>query len=284
MRILREPPYSAIEVFETCISKVRNLDLKDRYTECLPDIAKASEAYKELANKALLHTYEDKLCLIRRISIDEMKAVYTQRMAHQNGPGYKIYNKIKKATFNRTCPICGQRKVSTLDHVLPKSEYPSLVVAPINLIPACHECNKLKSSKIAKSSLEETLHPYFDDLGMERFLFAEVVEENIPWVNFFIEPPNSWNDLLAARVKHHFKSFKLNELYRIHSVDEIIGQIEYWSLLNENSLREHLVEQASSRKKAHVNSWQTAFYEGVAKSDWFCKGGFLEIGEPEDLI
>jgi 5-methylcytosine-specific restriction endonuclease McrA len=282
MRKLKEPDYNAADVFSTCISKVSDSELKKRYLDCIPDIINASQTYKELARNASLYTFQDNLCKNRRVDINEMKAIYTQRMAHRQGPGYDIYKKLKKVAAYRTCPICGHRKVTTLDHYLPKALYPSVVVAPLNLIPSCFECNKQKSSKTSKSSEKETLHPYFDDLGNERFLFAEVIETEPPVINFRIVAPPSWSEQLTERVKHHFDTFRLNILYRIHAADEILGQIEYWSPLNKDSLRKHLLDQASSRSKVHINSWETALYEGIATSEWFCEGGYLKLEEPED--
>jgi hypothetical protein len=279
MRKLEEPKLSAIDVFTTCISKVRDKNLKKRFETVIPDIASAERKYKTLAGKSKLYTFTDDLCLQREITIDEMKAVYTQRMANSNGPGYETYNLLKKGTFNRTCPICGQRKVSTLDHYLPKALYPSVVVTPINLIPACPDCNKVKSDDDPKSSEEETLHPYFDDLGSSRFLFATVIQDPHPLINFYVEPPIEWTEQFSIRVKNHFKSFKLNLLYKLHAVDDIVGQAEYWSLLSEEALKRQLLDQAESRKKAYPNSWQTAFYEGISQSDWFCKGGYKKFLE-----
>lgn len=282
MRKLDEPPYTTEDVFKICISKVSNQDLKERFEECIPDVLIASERYKELAKDAMLYTFEDNLCKERRVDISEMKAIYTQRMAHQRGPGYNIYIKIKKAPNFRTCPICGHRKVTTLDHYLPKSVYPSVVVSPLNLIPSCFECNKKKSAKISKSSEEETLHPYFDNLGSERFLFANVIETDPPIIDFSIIAPPNWSAKFTERVKHHFKTFNLNLLYRIHAADEIIGQMDYWSKLSKDSLQKHFFDQASSRRKVCINSWETALYEGIASSDWFCDGGYLKLAEPED--
>lgn len=282
MRKLAKPNYEIADVFNTCISRVSNSDLKERYSDCLPDILIADSKYKNLAPQALLYTFEDNLCKNRPVTIKEMKAIYTQRMAQQTGPGYDIYKKIKKTAIHRTCPMCGHRKVTTLDHYLPKALFPSVVITPLNLIPSCFECNKKKSSKVSSSSENETLHPYFDDLGEERFLFADVIETTPPIINFSIIAPSNWSEQLTNRVKNHFVTFNLNILYRIHAADEILGQSGYWSLLNKNSLKMHLKEQANSRRRVHINSWETALYEGIAKSEWFCDGGYLQLQEPDE--
>ncbi len=279
MRKIDLPEFTAADVFSTCISKVRNKDLKTRFQAILPHITSAEEKYRKLATDSKLYTFKDDLCSKTNVTLEEMKAVYTQRMANSGGPGYETYNALKRGTFNRTCPICGQRKVSTLDHFLPKALYPSVVVTPINLVPACPECNKIKLDDDPESSEEETLHPYFDDLGRDRFLFAEIIKDNPPVVNFYIQPPVAWNKVLTEKVKNHFNCFDLNILYSLHAVDEIVGQAEYWTQLSKNELKEQLAFQAESRKKAHPNSWQTAFYEGASQDDWFCTKGYKEFIE-----
>ncbi|TYO68682.1 HNH endonuclease [Rossellomorea marisflavi] len=279
MRRIDQPKFSAADVFSTCISKVRKKDLKKRFESIIPDIESAEKSYKKLAEKSMLYTFSDDLCIRRNVTKEEMKAVYTQRMANSGGPGYEIYNLLKRGTFNRTCPICGQRKVSTLDHYLPKASYPSVVVTPLNLIPACPECNKMKLDDAAHTSEEETLHPYFDDLGSDRFLFAEVQNGEPPVINFFIDPPKTWDEKLAQKVKNHFISFELNLLYSMQAIDDIIGQAGFWYQLNKEDLKNQLSFQAESRRMAHPNSWQTAFYEGMSQDDWFCEKGFKKFIE-----
>ena len=59
------------------------------------------------------------------------------------------------------CPICGVSfgySQVTLDHILPKSVYPSLAILPINLVPICYYCNTRKNKKIG----ERVFHPYFE--------------------------------------------------------------------------------------------------------------------------
>ncbi|AIQ29354.1 hypothetical protein P40081_15250 [Paenibacillus sp. FSL P4-0081] len=283
MRSLEKPKELATEAFGTCISRVRSSELKERLEECYPDIELAENRFEKLVQSALLHTFKDDLLNVRRVNQEEMEAVYTQRMVDEDSPGRDIYDRIKNAPYNSTCPICGQRKVTCLDHHLPKSLYPSLVVTPINLVPACDECNETKRAKIAKSSEDETIHPYFDDLGDVRYLFAQVVrkeEGRPPAFSFYFKAAPAWSAQLTARVTNHFDSFSLNELYRIHAADEISGQVGDWSKLGYASLKNKLDEQFWTRYEEHPNSWQTAFYDGVRNDEWFCNGGFLEFLNP----
>ncbi|MEV5205306.1 hypothetical protein [Streptomyces sp. NPDC053720] len=94
--------------------------------------------------------------------------------AHRIGHGLKkdhpardVYEALKGGTDEGLCPLCAHRDAETLDYQLPKSKYPLLSVVPVNLVPACHRCNANKSDADLKTASEQTLHPYFDDLGAE---------------------------------------------------------------------------------------------------------------------
>lgn len=78
-----------------------------------------------------------------------------------------MYDALKGGRDEGLCPLCAHRDVEAPDHQLPKSKYPLLSVVPVNLVPACHRCNAIKSDADPKTASEQALHPYFDDLGTE---------------------------------------------------------------------------------------------------------------------
>lgn len=106
--------------------------------------------------------------------------------------------------------------MTTVDHYLPKSAYAALAVNPANLIPACSECNRVKSSAVL-----DTLHPYYDNVERERWLSALVLETSPPAVQFAVQPPESWPSRLADRVHRHFATFGLGLLYSVQAAREI---------------------------------------------------------------
>jgi 5-methylcytosine-specific restriction endonuclease McrA len=65
------------------------------------------------------------------------------------------------------CPMCGSPSIGTLDHYLPKEDYPEFSVLPSNLLPACSLCNSGAKGRTYKGALsgERFIHPYFDKLG-----------------------------------------------------------------------------------------------------------------------
>jgi hypothetical protein len=216
------------------------------------------------------------------VSTAEMSKVFVYRMAQIGAPGREIYDQLRSAARNDRCPLCGQRLVATLDHHLPKSEYPALAVAPVNLIPSCSDCNRAKLHNLPRTAVEETLHPYFDDVENDWWLRGRVVEVVPAAVEFYVQAPVGWSNLLGDRVQNHFKIFKLGELYASHAAEEILNIREYLRRLFDHGgaeeVRAHLQLQAASSEAARVNSWQTASYKAFADSDWFCAGGFIPTG------
>lgn len=209
---------------------------------------------------------------------EEMINVYTQRMVKKDSAGRQTYDKLLASPVHGRCPLCGQGLVNTLDHHLPKSLYPALAVVPTNLIPSCFDCNKAKLDIKPISAEYETIHPYFDDIETDLWLHARVIEESPTGIQFFVKAPENWNDVKSKRVKHHFKTFKLSSLYTSLAASELSG-IQYslanlFSKVGDQGVEAYLREEASSREKVYLNSWQTAMYKALADSYWFCSGGF----------
>lgn len=278
MKKLTPPNDDAIVVFETCIARVRDADLKRRLQSCSEEIGEAAEEFNQKAALAELHTIEAKDNVANAVSVDEMKKVYTGRMAKKLAPGRIYYDRIMALPEHGRCPLCSQRVVSTLDHHLPKAHFPSLAVSPLNLIPSCQDCNKTKSEEIPRNSEQETLHPYYDDVESFSWVKAKL-EESIPVVvEFYVDPPQNCDGVLKERLKHHFRTFELSALYSSHAAEEL-ASIEYIARKifedgGSNELERFLKDAAESRKQVNMNSWQTALYTCLHESEWFCQNRF----------
>lgn len=272
------PALDARIVFATCISRVKNLDLRQRLAAVTDDVVAASEEFDELAEHNRLHEVLRQTVDNGSVTTKEMEAVYNSRMAQKGAPGRDAYDELMNSAPSGRCPLCGQRVVSTLDHHLPKSEYPALVVAPLNLIPACADCNKAKRAHIPTNARENALHPYYDDIESDRWLYADVVQTNPAAVHFFVNPPVHWGNILAARVHLHFRTLGLGPLYAAEAADEIVNIRHQLQALHAAGglplVRTEMASRAESCRNAKLNGWRTAAYEALAASDWFCGGGF----------
>ena len=278
---LEPPRYSAEETFTACISRVRRAALKAKLTAATQAIRDASDAYEAAAEAQALDQIARDILVNGTVTTAEMEAVYTGRMAKQNAPGRAIYDDILAAAKGR-CPLCAHRAVTTLDHHLPKSHYPALAVAPVNLVPSCSDCNKAKLASVPHAPEEVSLHPYFDDIADERWLFAKVVEVAPASMPFRVEPLVTWGALLAERVKRHFRVLKLPSLYGSEAAEELLNIRHLLIGLQANGgapqVRSYLQERAKSCLAGRLNGWRGATYEAWAESEWFCQGGFADVG------
>lgn len=277
MRKLPLPTITVKDTLEACVKGVSSLHLKQRFLAIEPALVTAEETYLELGQNGELYSIPIGEDVEGQVSGDEMKALYTQYFVPEKKPGRSFYNTLKSAPKHSLCPLCGQRVVSTLDHYLAKAKHPALAITPANLVPACADCNKIKLAAQATQAAEQTLHPYFDNVEDEQWLKALVVEAAPPAVRFFVETPNTWDAVLRQRVQAHFDDFELASLYGTQAAVELTniagGLIHLRETCGGDAVRQHLLLQLASRRRAHLNSWQTALYEALANSAWFCQTG-----------
>jgi len=278
MRKLTKPTEDSGDVFIECIEIVRNANLKSRLTATKDLIIEAASELENKVAKGQLHTVTRETVINGNVTADELEAVYTIRMVKKGTPGRKYYDKLIVASPLGICPLCSHREVTTLDHYLPKAEYPRLSVVPINLVPSCSDCNKSKLVSYPTQPNQETLHPYFDDIENDLWLHATIVHSTPPTIQFQVVPPNGWEQLLSDRVKFHFESLSLNKLYSTHAAVELVQinrrLLSLYQSGGANSVKKYLEEGAETRTHANINSWQAAMYKATAIEDWFCDGGF----------
>lgn len=278
MKKLVKPNFKPLEVFKACIDRVRDSELKSRLVACYQEIENASNEFDQKAYTSQLNTIASKDNVASSVTVAEMKSVYTNRMAKKLAPGRIYYDKLMSLPEHGRCPLCSQRVVSTLDHHLPKAHFPSLAVSPLNLIPACQDCNKTKSEDIPSCSEEETLHPYYDDVENFEWVRARLIESTPVVIEFYVDTQGQCDPALTKRIKYHFKAFKLAALYASHAAEEL-ASIEFISrrvfdVSGGLALREYLTETALGKKSVSLNSWQSALYDCLLKSDWFCEVRF----------
>jgi hypothetical protein len=211
------------------------------------------------------------------VDADEMKRVYKGTFVRSKGTR-DIYDQLKKLTPNDICPTCGQRTVATLDHYLAQSLHSLLTITPANLLPCCIDCNKAKLDVQPACRIEQTLHPYFDNIDDHHWLKAEVKEVAPAALLFYASPPALLGADMCARVHRHFATFGLASLYASHSAAELVniryGLMRIAERGTPDDVRGELSRRADSYRAAFQNSWQTAMYTALASSDWFCEGGF----------
>lgn len=277
MRNIPKPAALVSDIFNDCIRSVQNQGLKVRLDAAKPVVLEAAQKYEQKGTSGELFEIAASNGVLE-VTSDEMHSLYRNTFV-KSVRTRPIYTSLKKGCKNDMCPLCGQRTVHQLDHYLPVSQHSAFAVTPLNLVPACAECNKVKLATEATIAEEQTLHPYFDDLTASRWLYATVQQANPVSLLFEARPDGELPVILQARIVHHFDKFELGKLYASHAGEELTN-INYGlreiakSREPTEALRTHLGLMAISRRATHLNSWQTAMYSTLAESDWFLTEGY----------
>lgn len=278
MRKLKRPLVTGQEVMKLCASSVRDAGLKDGLLKARKVVEDAELAYVQCGEAAALHTIAGTVGVGAYLSGKQVERVYNGTFV-KSKKTRDTYASLKKACSNDICPLCGQGTVRQLDHYLPITEFPVYGLSAINLVPACSDCNKFKLAHAPAAAVDQTMHPYFDDVENERWLFGEVVESAPAAVTFSVRPPAHWGHELTQRLHTHFRIYRLGALYSTHAAVEISNMrhaLKNMAVGPDSLLRisQHLEDRAKSCADVHQNSWQRATFDALANSDWFCAGGF----------
>ena len=185
----------------------------------------------------------------------------------------KYYNQIKASPKLGKCPYCGLGHVSTLDHYLPKSEFPIFSILPNNLIGCCRDCNTTK-----RNTVLNTIHPYYDDFTKTQWLFAKVNWSELT-MDFFVNTKNINNDLDRKKIEGHFSVYELAKRYAVEAASELndLG-IEFGNKnLTKTDIKEELNEKFKSKAMNHINHWKTAMYQALCQDQCYYNGGYSKF-------
>jgi hypothetical protein len=198
---------------------------------------------------------------------------------------YPVLKDLRDRKF-QFCPSCGEEgSPSTIDHYLPKEDYPHFSVTPANLTPMCDACQTAKGQEtVDEDGHRIFLHPYFDE-----FLTAQVVRLTIgrPFnapEDFALEPVDGLDPDLAALVRRHIRGLHMEERYGAFFRDEYMRLLRLSQEARELGL--DIAEDIPTflrlyRKKA-VNLWPHIFYTAVQADDELIE--YLRNGDlPENL-
>jgi len=278
MRSVPRPDVSVVQALKLCASSIRDVKLKNRLLKSETIMKAAEEQYLLHGESATLHTLTGTKNVGKHLTGKEMERLYNSTFV-RSLKTRDIYTALKQACINDICPLCGQGTVKQLDHYLPITSFPVFGVTAINLVPACSDCNKYKLIHVPTTAKEQTIHPYFDEVDNERWLFGEVVQSTPAAIRFSVNPPPTWDAVKSERMETHFRIYRLGALYATHAAVEISNMRHALRKMAttsgfERRISQHLRERAESCAEVYENSWQRATFDALTNSVWFCQGGF----------
>lgn len=278
MKRLPLPKFDAKETIKLCATGITIPERSKVLLDALSTIEAGEETYKKLGPVGELFQIPSTDDVTPELNGKLMGVIYKSHFARIGAPTRGIYDAIRLAPKYSLCPLCGQRSVGSVDHYLPQSLHPIFNLTPANLVPSCMDCNKAKLALVALTAEQQTLHPYFDELGDERWLVVDIQETTPPAIVYRVRPPAGWTSVLAKRVKYHYKVMGLGVLYSAQAASELAdishALVKLGSSGGPVAMRSHLYDEFASRLARDKNSWKTALYEGLCDSAWFCNEGY----------
>lgn len=266
------------DLYRLCADNTRNA-LKENLKDKLPIIKSATEEYDANAASIKLHDLKPiESAILHPVTFDNLKHLYESKLAYKNGVARAEYDKILVGGKKKRCCFCSYEDPTELDHFLPKSIFPEFSILPINLVPSCHRCNKIKGDFTPNSYTDAYIHPYFENYDTIRWLEAEVDFDtsNSPVINYRVSNSlKTDHPLLAMRIERQFLALGLNGRYSTEAGEEISGIFYRLNKLKndagQDGVFEHLYAEAQSRNNSNINSWQSALYSSLYQSSRFCE-------------
>lgn len=271
MMKIEAPSITYTEAIENCLKGITGDNkLREKLENSKSTLEEQFSSYSALASTEDLFTISpaEKDAIFGDLETSDLLKLYKNYFSKKSKPARKIYDALMVAAEEK-CPFCGGIGVpSNLDHYLPqaKAHFPQFSILPLNLIPACRDCNmEAKGSIFASSKGEQILHPYLDNTRYfdEQWIYAEYIEshDNEPAaIKYFVSPPQDWEDYQKARVDKYFKVFDLAKRYSIQAstvLSTYLNQIK--NLHNNKNLNKQeakeIILQQNIEDIPFVNHW-----------------------------
>ncbi|ATF25133.1 HNH endonuclease [Brochothrix thermosphacta] len=140
-----------------------------------------------------------------------------------------------------SCPYCGSKDASTLDHILPKDEYIKHAVIPANLVRCCDTCNRNKKIFVSQQAF---YYPYFEE---ELYSFLRV--ESVDFIDSnmkigFSLTDGKYSDLIdALRLKERVTDIIYSEITSI--IMPLVSKFECFEDIDINIILEELESHSS---------------------------------------
>lgn len=204
----------------------------------------------------------------------EDKANLLKLYSSQRKPIIELKKELTTNEFNQkinTCPNCTIEKVASLDHYIPKEEFPEFSVNPINLVPCCSTCNSKKKENWKDDKKMLFLNLYSDVIPNSQYLFVNVVSKT----EFTFELKNvSKIDLnLFKVIDSHYSRLNLLQRFREDS-DEVISELDLLisngrdSFNNDIKLEKFINNHYSTiEKRDGVNNWKVVLVKAMLNSN-----------------
>ena len=170
---------------------------------------------------AAYQDYEDAAPEVGGLDEVPLTDVQKEAMRHaftvETQPMTALRGELLKRISVARCPFCGISESSTLDHYLPKEQYPEFSVFPKNLVPSCAVCNTRKRDRILDegTNVRMFLHPCYDVIPDMAFLAVRArMEADALIMSYRLTRPAGMALQTFQHLRSHFNELDLADRYR----------------------------------------------------------------------
>jgi len=289
MRKLATPQFDALETFDRCVEDIDDLNLQASYSGSRANIGHANDAFDAAGETAAWSNLprvprgNPGVIVAGTLTKKNLMDLYSTNMVGTTGRSRDIYDEILTAAGG-FCPFCGGLgHVRSLDHYLPKANFPAYSVHPNNLVPCCRDCNTGKNASFGRYPHQQTLHPYLDHdrFFSERWITALAYPGESILVQYSCTPPITWSVNDKHRAQSHFEGYDLALRFSVQAGSEVAKVVSTRAsslrTLSPDSFRNFLLDGANSQNLV-LNGWHRTMYSALANTDWFVQTDFQNPG------
>ncbi len=213
------------------------------------------------------HNTNNHVSLIPNGYINQEKADLLKLYSSGNSRLVKLKNSITTVLDNRamnTCQYCTIVPVGSLDHIVPKDEFPEFSINPKNLLPACTTCNSHKNENWKENNKTLFLNLYTDILPNDQYLFVDlVITPNNIQPAFELRNVNNINPDFFELLETHYSRLHLPQRFKKEShkvISELTNLISgSIGILDENQVKQIILNKIEGDK----NLFGTNYYKSV---------------------
>lgn len=274
---IKLPEHNPIEVFESVLGERKAY--KDFYNRIKDDWRGALTLYMKnkgnpshvLPLNLINYTENEEEAIARKKSLI---GLYTPEEHKQP---FLILSQMRRNHGLICCPSCGEAGVpDTLDHYLPKDEFPEFSILVVNLIPMCTACQGAKGTKyLTEHGAKKYIHPYYDNL--EGILYKIIFHPPYETPTFSLAINSDLENNAMQLILSHIDGIDLYKRFgRFFPTKYLhILKLAARSRLN-STLRTTIEVMLSIEEDKSLNSWEAIFYRSILYDDGLMK--FLQYG------
>lgn len=250
------------DFFQLTVSRKEDPALQQRLIGILNDIRASYALYDQ-------HWNDRTLTVLQNNNIftplrDDLKGLYDYNSVAIRQLRQNVHLRMPQ-TIRYTCQYCTVTPVESLDHYIPKEEFPEYSIHANNLVPCCKTCNGHKSYVWRGGQGQRLFINFYRDLLLEQqFLFCEVLEDNGEVdFRFYIDNVVGLGQQEFDMIESHFTRLHLRERMRMKA-NGIISELETTITLSSLPLADVIVEVETSATR-NFQSYGANYWKSIAE-------------------